>query len=235
MRCLLVEERERRLLIDTGMGTKQDAKFFNHYEPSGASLVENLRAQGCEPEQITDVFLTHLHFDHGGGALVRDGDGEIRPTFPNAVYWSNRRHWDAALQPNEREKASFLKENIAPLEKAQLRFVEEDGDPVLPGMELRWVNGHTEAMMLPKLSWNGRTILFCADLFPSAAHIPLPWIMAYDVRPLVTLEEKGKILQEAVAGDWVLFFEHDPKIECCSVQQTERGIRVRETLALVDL
>jgi glyoxylase-like metal-dependent hydrolase (beta-lactamase superfamily II) len=236
MRCLLVESKDRRMLIDTGMGSKQDAKFFGHYQPTGDSLISNLRTHGCEPEQVTDVFLTHLHFDHGGGALVRGANGTIQPAFPNAVYWSNRRHWVTATQPNERERASFLKENILPLQETNLRFVDEAGsEPIFPGLSIYYVDGHTEAMMLPRLEWSGRSILFCADLFPSSAHIPLPWIMAYDMRPLVTLEEKKKILEQAVAGDWVLFFEHDPKVECATVQQTERGLRLKETFPLVEL
>ena len=236
MRCLLIEEGNRRILIDTGMGDKQDAKFFSYYEPSGPTLEASLKEHGFEFTNVTDVFLTHLHFDHGGGALYRDRDGTIRPRFPNATYWSNRQHWNWALSPNEREKASFLPENIKPLEEAGIvRFLDEETpDAVLPGLQIHTVFGHTEAMMLPRIQVNGRSLLFCADLLPSSAHVPLPWIMAYDVRPLVSLQEKREILPLAAAENWILFFEHDRAVECATVQQTERGVRVKETMTLAE-
>jgi glyoxylase-like metal-dependent hydrolase (beta-lactamase superfamily II) len=171
--------------------------------------------------------------------LYRDETGSIRPRFPNAVYWSNRTHWQAATQPNDRERASFLKENILPLqeEDGRLRFIDDEsegGRPILPELAVDVVHGHTEAMMLPRIEWEGRTLLYCADLIPSAAHIPLPWLMAYDVRPLVTLEEKKKFLAEAAARRWILFFEHDPTLECATVSRTEKGVRVGETFALAE-
>ena len=234
MRCLLIEEGDQRILVDTGMGDKQDAKFFSFYEPDGPTLQSSLQENGCGLDDVTDVLLTHLHFDHGGGALYRAEDGAIRPRFPNATYWTNRQHWNWAIAPNEREKASFLSENIKPLEETSvLRFLDEEKPKaLLAGLQIHTVFGHTEAMMLPLVQVGGRSILFCADLFPSSAHIPLPWIMAYDVRPLVTLKEKRKILEQAAAENWILFFEHDRAIECATVQQTGRGVRVKEALSL---
>jgi glyoxylase-like metal-dependent hydrolase (beta-lactamase superfamily II) len=238
MRCLLVEENNRRIVIDTGMGKKQDAKFFNYYHPDNPDALEkSLRDLGHGFEDITDVLLTHLHFDHCGGALYRSDHGEILPRFPNAVYWSHRTHWNCATQPNEREKASFLADNILPLQGAGvLRFLDETGESSLPpGISVQIVNGHTEAMMLPKIRLGERTLLFCADLIPSAAHIPLPWVMAYDVRPLVTLKEKRETLEQAAAENWILFFEHDRATECCTVEKTERGVRLKETFTLTEI
>lgn len=236
MRCLLIEHGNYLILVDNGMGNKQDAKFFGHYEPSGATLEESLKAIGYTPDDITDVFLTHLHFDHCGGSIKREGD-KLVPAFPKALYWSNKKHWDAAVNPNDREKASFLKENILPIEESgQLRFIEtSDGEEWLQDIRIRYVNGHTDSMMLPQINYNDRTILYCADLLPSVAHLPIAWVMAYDMRPLDTLKEKKQILNEAVANDWVLFFEHDPKNECCTLQQTDKGIRVKETFPLSEI
>lgn len=237
MRCLLVETEGRLVLVDTGIGDKQDAKFFGHYYLHGDfSIEKSLKQHGFTPDDITDVFLTHLHFDHVGGAIRREGD-KLVPAFKNATYWSNEKHWQWAVYPNAREKASFLKENILPIqESGRLKWItaEEDAE-WLPGFKIRYVNGHTEAMMLPLLDYNGQTILYCADLLPSMAHLPLPWVMSYDVRPLNTLEEKEKTLKEAAEKNWMLYFEHDPKIELCHVQRTEKGIRSGETLLLSDL
>ncbi|RYD52873.1 MAG: MBL fold metallo-hydrolase [Sphingobacteriales bacterium] len=237
LRCMLVEHGERRILIDCGMGDKQDEKFFSHYYLHGEdSLERNLSKHGLGYEDITDVFLTHLHFDHCGGAVKRTSDGALVPAFPNAKYWTNRAHWDSATHPNAREKASFLKENILPLqEHGVLHFVDAaDGEEWLPGFRIRIVNGHTDSMMLPLLTVGAKTLLYCADLLPSMHHIPLPWVMAYDMRPLQTLQEKEPILREAATNGWTLFFEHDPRIECATLVQTEKGIRVDRQLTLAE-
>lgn len=234
MRCLLVATEGRLILVDTGIGNKQDAKFFSHYHLHGTeSLMASIQNAGFSPDEITDVFLTHLHFDHVGGAVVRAGD-RLVPAFKNARYWSNEQHWAWAIQPNDREKASFLKENILPLqESGQLHFFEGgDGAEFLPGFNIKMVHGHTESMMLPLLNYKGNRILYCADLFPSMHHLPLPWVMAYDTRPLTTLKEKKSILSEAISGNWLLYFEHDPVNELCTLQQSEKGIRHLDTLPL---
>ena len=187
MRCLLIEHGNYRILVDNGMGTKQDEKFFGHYYLHGDDSIEKgLAKHGFSPDDITDVFLTHLHFDHCGGSIKRDESGALVPAFPKALYWSNHKHWESALAPNEREKASFLKENILPMEEhGLLRFVEAvDGAEWLPDIRVRYVNGHTDAMMLPQIRYNDTTILYCADLIPSVHHVSLPWVMAYDMRPL---------------------------------------------------
>jgi len=238
MRCLLIEEGSRRILIDTGIGDKQDAKFFGHYHLSGETdIVRALAQLGFAPADITDVFLTHLHFDHVGGAVIKQEDDSLAPTFPRAVYWSNERHWRWATEPNDREKASFLKENILPLqESGQLRFIDVSEKTVFSDhISVRFVNGHTDAMMLPQLSYKGRTIVYVADLFPSLGHLPIPYVMAYDMFPMKTLAEKKSFLQEAVDNDYILFFEHDPEHECCDLQVTPRGIRAKNTFMLGNL
>ncbi len=230
MRCLLIDTGERKILVDNGMGDKQDAKFFGFYYPHGEdSLKKSLSKYGYSFADITDVFLTHLHFDHCGGSIKRDGD-KLVPAFPNATYWSNPKHWDSANNPNEREKASFLKENIQPIQDSgKLKWVEvADGEEWLPGIRIRYVQGHTDNMMLPQIDYNGQTIFYCADLFPSAAHISMPWVMAYDMRPLDTLNEKRAILKEAVENNWLLFFEHDPKIEACSLINDNGRVKMGE-------
>jgi len=255
LRCLLIEDESRLILVDTGMGDKQDAKFFGHYYLHGDDTLDKSLAQhGFTRNDITDVFLTHLHFDHCGGSIVREGD-KLVPAFKNAIYWSNERHWQWATEPNAREKASFLKENILPIqESGQLKFLSlnrEASDVNTGGAEnaplmshdslltthlsFFTVSGHTNAMMLPKINYKGRTVVFMADLLPSAAHIPLPYVMAYDMFPLTTLNEKKLFLTEAQQNDYVLFFEHDPLIECCTLQMTEKGIKVNETFKLSDL
>jgi glyoxylase-like metal-dependent hydrolase (beta-lactamase superfamily II) len=237
MRCLLIESRNRLILIDTGLGDKQNEKFFSFYFLSGnESLKKSIENAGYSMSDVTDVFLTHLHFDHCGGAIVRDKSSEkFVPAFKNATYWSNKNHWQWAVYPNNREKASFLKENILPIEESgQLKFLNE-GDFIIPEIDFITVNGHTEAMMLPRIKYNDLTLLYMADLIPSVAHLPLPYIMGYDVRPLLTLSEKEKILAEAVQNNYTLFFEHDPKIECCSLEQTERGIRAKSTFSLNEI
>jgi glyoxylase-like metal-dependent hydrolase (beta-lactamase superfamily II) len=237
MRCLLIEDEGRLILVDTGIGNKQDERFFSHYYLHGdASLDSSLNALGFNKDDITDVFLTHLHFDHVGGAIVRDG-GKLVPAFKNATYWSNRQHWDWAIYPNEREKASFLKENIMPLqESGQLKFVStEDGARFSDNIHIRFVYGHTDAMMLPLINYGDKQILYMADLLPSVGHIPLPYVMAYDMFPLKTLTEKKVFLNEAVENNYILFLEHDPVNECCTLQQTEKGVRVKDTFKIDEL
>ena len=237
MRCLLVEEGNRLVLIDNGLGDKQDAKFFSHYYLNGDdSLNKSLLSCGFSEDDITDVFLTHLHFDHCGGSIKwNNSKTGYEPAFKNATYWSSEKHWEWATHPNAREKASFLKENILPIkESGQLKFIE-DGGKLFDGFEVLYVNGHTEAMMLPIIECKGKKIAYCADLIPSAGHVTLPYIMAYDMRPLVTLEEKTKFLKEAVQKEYVLFFEHDPVHECCTLESTEKGVRANEKMKLADI
>lgn len=234
MRCLLIEDGNRLILVDNGIGDKQDAKFFSHYYLHGdATLDKSLAAHGFHRNDITDMFLTHLHFDHCGGSIIRQGD-QLAPAFKNATYWSNEDHWKWATQPNDREKASFLKENILPIqESGQLKFINHlEGVNFTDNISIRFANGHTDAMMLPQISYKGKTIIYMADLLPSTGHIPLPYIMAYDMFPLKTLQEKKSFLQEAVDKEYILYFEHDPVNECCVLQQTEKGIRAGETFSL---
>jgi glyoxylase-like metal-dependent hydrolase (beta-lactamase superfamily II) len=236
MRFLLVEYGDRLVLIDNGIGNKQDDKFYGHYYLHGdATLDTSLAALGFGKDDITDVFLTHLHFDHCGGSIEWNNDRSgFRPAFKNATFWSNEIHWDWATKPNAREKASFLMENILPIrESGQLKFTNEN-EELFPGFRIKYMNGHTGAMMLPHISFNGKTIVFMADLLPSAAHIPVPFVMAYDTRPLITLDEKALFLKEAAENDYILFFEHDPVNECCSLQMTEKGVRQKETFSLKD-
>lgn len=235
-RLLLIEEGDRLILVDTGLGDKQDEKFFSYYYRHGdATLDGSLAAHGFHRDDITDVFLTHLHFDHVGGAIVRDGD-RLVPAFKNATYWSNKQHWEWALFPNHREKPSFLQENILPIyDSGKLSFIEvEDGIRFSENIVVRFAYGHTDAMMLPQINYNGRTLLYAADLLPSAGHIPLPYVMSYDVRPLTTMEERKRYWQEAVDGDYTLFLEHDPHHECCTIRSMEKGYRLKDTLSLAD-
>jgi len=234
MRCLLVQDEGRLILIDNGMGNKQDEKFFGHYFLNGNDTLEkSLSKYGFSKDDITDVFLTHLHFDHCGGSIEKVEDRFV-PAFKNATYWSNENHWEWATKPNDREKASFLKENILPIkESGRLKFIEtEEGIEFAKNFNLRFVNGHTESMMLPQIKYKDKTIAYMADLLPSVAHIPIPYVMAYDTRPLETLKEKKSFLTEALEKDFILFFEHDPEIECCNLQQTLKGIRSKETFRL---
>lgn len=237
MRCLLIDTGDKRILVDTGMGDKQDAKFFSHYYISGNTLENSLANLSFSKDDMTDVFHTHLHFDHCGGSIVREGDTLV-PAFKNANYWSNEQHWRWAKEPNDREKASFLKENILPMkESGRLQFAEvREGISIFnKDITLKFAFGHTDAMMLPVIKYKGRTIVYMADLLPSAAHLPLPYIISYDMFPLKTLHEKKAFLQEALENDYILFFEHDPTIECCTLQMTERGIRVKDTFTLNDI
>ncbi len=234
MRCLLVEDEGRLILIDNGMGSKQDDKFFGYYYLNGDdTLDKSLAKYGFSKNDITDVFLTHLHFDHCGGSIEK-ADEKLIPAFKNATYWSNEKHWQWAIEPNDREKASFLKENILPIqESGKLKFIDaKEGIQFTKNIKLRFVKGHTESMMLPEIKYKNKTIVFMADLLPSVAHIPIPYVMAYDTRPLETLVEKKSFLNEALEKDFILFFEHDPEIECCNLQLTEKGIRSKETFKL---
>jgi glyoxylase-like metal-dependent hydrolase (beta-lactamase superfamily II) len=244
LRCLLIEDGERLILVDNGNGDKQDARFFSHYYLHGDdTLDKSLASHGFHRDDITDAFLSHLHFDHCGGSIMREGD-KLVPAFKNARYWSNKAHWDWAVNPNDREKASFLKENILPIkESGRLEFVEiTDGKNGKLGetsfnqdISVRFVYGHTHAMMLPQVRYKDRTIVFMADLLPSQGHIPLPYVMAYDMFPLTTLEEKKSFLKEGLENDYILFFEHDPVYECCTLQQTEKGIRPKDFFRIEDV
>jgi glyoxylase-like metal-dependent hydrolase (beta-lactamase superfamily II) len=266
LRCLLIEDGDRLILIDTGLGTKQDAKFFGHYGLHGTDTLDGSLAQyGFARTDITDVILTHLHFDHCGGTIAKEGDRMIA-AFPKARVWSNPEHWNWAVQPNDREKASFLKENILPIkEMGQLHMIDVPDEipaashddrqkdalrnstnstqsllslgttPFENGIDIRFANGHTRAMMLPQIRYREHTIVFMADLLPSAGHIPLPYVMAYDMFPLTSLQEKRMFLEEAVTNNYVLFFEHDREHECCTLQRTEKGIRPDRFFSLSEL
>lgn len=238
MRCLLVQDSDRLILIDNGIGYKQDERFLKHYYLHGDdSLEKSLDFHGFSKDDITDVFLTHLHFDHCGGSIERLEDGSLVPAFKNAIYWSNKAHWDWAVNPNDREKASFLKENILPIQECgKLRFIETtDGVSFTNNIKIRFAFGHTESMMLPQISYKGKTILYMADMLPSVGHIPMPYVMSYDMFPMKTLNEKRKFLTEAVQNDYILYLEHDPVNECCTLQETEKGIRVKDIFKLTDI
>lgn len=239
MRCLLVEDGNRLILIDNGIGDKQDAKFFSHYYLHGEdSLHTSLTDKGFTEKDITDNFLTHLHFDHCGGGVTYKNGNTAQPemVFPNAKYWSNKEHWQWATEPNQREKASFLKENILPMqESGQLHFVDLQENEFHAGFEYFCVDGHTDKQMIPKLQYKGHTLVFAADLLPSVGHIPLPYVMGYDTRPLLTLNEKGKFLEEAAKNNYIIFLEHDSENECCTVKMTEKGIRLDQTFSLSEL
>lgn len=238
MRSLLIEHKDRLILVDTGLGNKQDAKFFGHYYLHGEdTLDKSLAKYGFHRDDITDVLLTHLHFDHAGGAIVIEKN-KMLPAFKNAVYWSNEEHWQWAIKPNDREKASFLRENIQPIQDSgKLRMIEVKEDiAFMEDITIRFVNGHTRAMMLPQINnYKGRTIVYVADLLPSAGHIPIPYVMAYDMFPLTTLQEKKAFLQEALQNNFILFFEHDPVHECCTLTMTEKGIRAKDYFRLDEI
>ena len=240
MRSLIIEQDNRLILIDTGIGDKQEDKFFAHFHLSETDLFEQkLNNLGYSKSDITDVFLTHLHFDHCGGAIQWNKNRTgYEPVFKNAIYWSNEQHWEWATKPNPREKASFLRENILPIqESGQLQFIERTGSvasQIFPGMDALFVDGHTESMMLPKISYKGKTLVFMADLLPSVGHLPLPYIMGYDTRPLITMTEKEKFLDEAVKNNYILFFEHDSINECCTLQKTDKGVRMDQSFRFED-
>jgi glyoxylase-like metal-dependent hydrolase (beta-lactamase superfamily II) len=238
LRCLLIQDDKRLILVDNGLGDKQDAKFFSHYYLHGNDTLDSSLAKaGFSKEEITDVILTHLHFDHCGGSIVRK-DSKLVSAFPNATFWSNEKHWKWATEPNAREKASFLKENILPMqESGKLKMIQVNDKGLTPftsNISIRFAFGHTEAMMLPQINYNGRTLVYMADLIPAAAHIPIPYVMAYDMFPLTTLLEKKEFLEEAVDNNYILMFEHDPKIICCNLERTEKGIRLKESFSNMD-
>lgn len=242
MRCMLIEDGDRLTLIDTGIGDKQSEKFFSHYYLNGDdSLDKSLQALGFNRDDITDVFLTHLHFDHVGGAVEYNNDKtKLSPVFKNAKYWSNANHWKWATEPNPREKASFMKENILPIqESGQLEFVDVPGNGFLEnsplGFDVFFADGHTDKQMIPIIDYKGKKIAFAADLLPSAYHIPLPYVMGYDVRPLVTMDEKATFLNKAVEEEIYIFLEHDAVNELCTVKQTEKGIRLDQTHNFSDI
>ena len=244
LRCLLVEDGDRLILIDNGNGDKQDEKFFSHYYLHGDdTLDKSLAKYGFHRDDITDAFLTHLHFDHCGGSIVRE-NGKLVPAFKNATYWSNQAHWDWAVNPNDREKASFLPENILPIsESGQLKFINTAdekngrlGETIFSdNISVRFVSGHTEKMMLPQVKYKDKIIVYMADLLPSQGHIPIPYVMAYDMFPLTTINEKKSFLTEAVENNYILFFEHDPVFECCNLKQTEKGVRPADFFSLEEI
>ncbi len=238
MRCLLIVDEGKIILIDNGIGNKQDEKFFGHYELHGTdSLTSSLHHLGIDFKDITDNFLTHLHFDHCGGSIAYSSDRtKLKTAFPNANYWSNKHHWEWAVNPNAREKASFLKENILPIEESgQLKFIDLPNEGLKPHFDVLIMDGHTEKQMLPKINYKNHTIIFAADLLPSVSHIPIPYVMGYDVRPLVTLKEKKLFLEEAAKNNYIIFLEHDPNYECCTVKMTEKGVVLDKTFALHEL
>ncbi len=238
MRSMLIEDGERLILIDNGLGDKQSDKFFGHYYLNGDdSLDGNLAKLGYHKDDITDVFLTHLHFDHCGGSIEWNKDRTLLiPAFKNAKFWSNDRHWKWATEPNAREKASFLKENILPIqESGQLNFINRPDSGFLKnselGFDILFADGHTDAQMIPHIQYQGKTIVFAADLLPSIGHIPLPFVMGYDTRPLITLDEKGAFLKSVADNDFLIFFEHDHANELCTLKNTEKGVRLDQAFS----
>ncbi len=234
MRCLLIVDGDRKILIDCGIGDKQADKFFANYYLNGDDTLEkSLASYGFTVDDITDVILTHLHFDHAGGAIRwNDDKTDYVVTFKNATYWTSRQQWEWATSPNNREKASFLKENILPIkEKGKLKLIEGNTE-IFPNVAVRIFNGHTDGQVIPFIRDKDKTVVYMADLLPSAAHIPLPWVMSYDTRPLITLKEKETFMAEAAENGFVLFLEHDLYHECCTVEATDKGIRLKKTFKL---
>ena len=232
-RCLLIEDGNRLILIDNGLGNKQSEKFFGYYYQWGDhTLDKSLAKNSFHRDDITDVFMSHLHFDHCGGSIEWNKDRTgYQPAFKNATFWTNENHWQWAIKPNVREKASFLKENLLPMqESGQLKFVSQGDTLFVPnselGFDILFVNGHTEKMMLPHITYKGKTLVFVADLIPTVGHIPVPYVMGYDTRPLLTMDEKAAFLEKAVTEEYLLFFEHDAHNEICTLQRTEKGVRL---------
>ena len=236
MRSLLIEDGDRLILIDNGIGDKQEDKFLKHYYLHGdVHLHSSLAKHGFSADDVTDVFLTHLHFDHCGGSVQWNNNRSgFQLTFKNAKYWTNKEHWKWATKPNRREKASFLKENIIPIQQAgHLNFVENEGE-LFDNFNTLFVNGHTEAQMIPHITYKDKIIVFAADLLPSTGHIPLPYVMGYDTKPLITLKEKEKFLEDAVTKEYIIFLQHDNYNECCTLKDTEKGVRLDQTFRLSD-
>ena len=235
MRSMLVDYGERKVLIDNGIGDKQSDKFFSHYHLHGdTSLISSLALNGYHPDDITDVFLTHLHFDHCGGGVKYNEKGELVTVFKNATYWSNELHWNLAMNPNDRERASFLQENLLPIKASgQLDFIKNDGI-FLPGFDVLFAHGHTESQMIPHIKYKGNTIVFAADLLPSVGHIPLPYVMGYDTRPLTTLKEKKVFLETVAKKGYTIFLEHDYYQSCCTLKETDKGIRLDKSFHFED-
>ena len=233
LRCLLIEDGDRLILIDTGMGNKQSEKFFGYYYLFGDNSLDlELNKLGFNRDDITDIFLTHLHFDHCGGSIIRDKkSGLLVPAFKNARFWSNDRHWLWATEPNAREKASFLKENILPIkDSGQLTMIDRNANNEskwIDNISIYFADGHTDSQMIPIIDYKGKKLVFMADLLPSTGHIPLPYVMGYDTRPLLTIDEKLYFLNKAANEEYILFLEHDYYSECCTVQQTEKGVRLK--------
>tara|TARA_B100000795_G_scaffold269348_1_gene258477 strand:+ start:939 stop:1772 length:834 start_codon:yes stop_codon:yes gene_type:complete len=234
MRCLLIEDGDRLILIDTGIGDKQSERFFSHFHLNGDNTMNSsLKEIGFHPNDITDIVLTHLHFDHVGGSVKKNGK-DYQLTFPNAKYWTNKQHWEWAMNPNPREGASFLKENILPIqESGHLNFIES-GNELGAAISFLMVNGHTESQMIPHIKYKNKTIVFAADLIPSVGHIPIPYIPSYDTRPLLSMDEKTKFLKEAYDKEYILFLEHDAYNQCCKLKETEKGIRFGGKLKISD-
>ncbi len=233
MRCMLIVDSERKILIDTGIGTKQDEKFLKHYYLNGEDTLEkSLQKIGYSTDDITDVLLTHLHFDHVGGAVKYNEKSELVPTFANAKYHTSKQQWEWATHPNRREKASFLKENILPLQEHKVLHLFENEHELFPNVQVKLYDGHTAGQVIPVVNVNGQNFAYTADLFPSVAHLPLPYIMSYDTQPLVTLEDRKRFFKDAMENNYILFFEHDLYNECCSLHETEKGIRAKETFSL---
>lgn len=236
MRCLLIEDGAQLILIDNGIGTKQDAKFLNHYYLHGDdNLTKSIHQAGFSESEITDMFLSHLHFDHCGGSVKFENE-KLVMAFKNATHWSNEDHWKWATEPNVREKASFLKENIFPIkESGELKMIDGSKPSPFRQFDIFFASGHTDKMMVPMIRYKERTICFVADLIPSVSHIPIPYVMGYDTRPLMTMQEKEQFLKTAADNNYILFLEHDPVHECCSLKNTEKGVRLDQTFKLSEL
>ena len=236
LRCLLIEDEDRLIVIDSGMGDKQDDKFFSYYYLSQqVAIADAVRKAGYDPEKVTDHIITHLHFDHVGGTLVLDKEGKVAPSFPNATHWISEPQWEAAHNANPREKASFLESNISPIKDiVELKLINEEKE-ILPGVAIQFYDGHTDGLMVPMIRVGERVVAYTNDLLPSKFHLPLPWVMAYDIRPLVSMHEKEHFLNVAAQNDFILFLEHDPETEAITVKQSEKGVQLWEENRLSEM